>query len=95
MNKIIKKIIEIRNYLIYKRFDFLSKIDKSKLRVNEQADFVVSIASYPKRIHLLPSVFQALNNQTAVPKKWILVATFLNPNSAFKKQSTTICLIKI
>ena len=73
MNKIIKKIIEIRNYLIYKRFDFLSKIDKSKLRVNEQADFVVSIASYPKRIHLLPSVFQALNNQTAVPKKWILV----------------------
>lgn len=70
---IIKKIIILRNYLIYKKFHFFSKINDSKLRTNPEADFVVSIASYPERSHLLPAVFEALNNQTTVPKKWILV----------------------
>ncbi|MEZ7500367.1 glycosyltransferase [Flavobacterium sp. Arc3] len=41
--------------------------------MNPQATFVVSIASYPKRSHLLPAVYEALNKQKTVPKKWILV----------------------
>lgn len=41
--------------------------------VDDNAQFIVSIASYPKRDPLLPAVFQALSRQTVVPRKWILV----------------------
>jgi hypothetical protein len=70
---IITNLVWLRNYLVFKKFDFFSKINQSKFRINSEADFVVSIASYPKRSHLLPAVFEALNKQTVVPKKWILV----------------------
>ena len=73
IKRIIKKIVTLRNFLVYKKFDFLSKIRSSSLRINPDAKFVVSIASYPKRAHLLPAVFEALNQQTELPKKWILV----------------------
>lgn len=74
MLKILKqKLVLIRNYLIYKRLDVLAKINHTKFRTNPAANFVVSIASYPKRSHLLPAVFEALNRQTVVPKKWLLV----------------------
>lgn len=66
-------LVILRNYLIYKKFVVLSKVDQPKLAINPNADFVVSIASYPKRSHLLPAVYQALNDQTKKPKKWILV----------------------
>lgn len=68
-----RNLVTIRNYLVYKLFDFLSKIKLDQFNVNPQADFVVSIASYPERSHILPAVFEALNKQTVVPKKWILV----------------------
>jgi hypothetical protein len=70
---ILTNMVYGRNYFIYKSFEFLSTINSSKFHVNSQADFVVSIASYPKRSHLLPAVFEALSKQTVVPKKWILV----------------------
>lgn len=73
IKKIIKKTVTLRNFFVYKNFAFLSTIRSSSLRVNPMAEFVVSIASYPKRAHLLPAVFEALNQQTVVPKKWILV----------------------
>lgn len=69
----IKKLVTLRNHFVYQKFHFFSKINHSRFRVNPEADFVVSIASYPKRSHLLPSVYEALNRQTTVPKKWILV----------------------
>lgn len=40
---------------------------------DSNADFVVSIASYPKRDHFLPAVFEALTRQIIKPQKWILV----------------------
>lgn len=70
---VIKYIVTLRNYLVFKKFDLLAKINHSQFRIDPQADFVVSIASYPKRSHLLSAVFEALNTQTIVPKKWILV----------------------
>jgi len=73
IKKIITHLVRLRNFLVYKKFDLLSKINTSKFRVNPTVDFVVSIATYPKRSHLLPAVFEALNQQTTVPKKWILV----------------------
>jgi hypothetical protein len=51
----------------------LVKANKTPFRVNPEANFVVTIASYPKRAHLLPAVYEALNNQTTVPQKWLLV----------------------
>jgi hypothetical protein len=72
--KILKqKLVWVRNLLIFKKYDFLAKANKTTFRVNPEADFVVSIACYPKRDPLLPAVYEALNNQTSVPRKWILV----------------------
>jgi len=74
MVKILKqKLVWVRNFLIFKKYDFLSKVNKTTFRVNPEANFVVSIASYPKRDPLLPAVYEALKRQTSLPKKWILV----------------------
>jgi hypothetical protein len=73
INKLKQKIVFLRNFLIYKKWHFLAKRNQTKFRINTEAQFVVSIASYPKRAHLLPAVYEALNQQTVVPKKWILV----------------------
>ncbi|MBX9889406.1 MAG: glycosyltransferase [Flavobacteriaceae bacterium] len=72
-NKLVKALVLLKHQLVYIKWNFLTKINKSKFRTNPSTDFVVSIASYPKRAHLLPAVFEALNTQTVVPKKWILV----------------------
>ena len=73
MNQLIKKLVRLRNFLIYKRWDFISKINQIKLNTDPKANFVVSIATYPKRAHLLPAVLEALNEQTQLPQKWIVV----------------------
>jgi hypothetical protein len=67
------KLVHFRNLLIFKKYDVLAKIRKSPFRINTKANFVVSIASYPKRDPLLPAVFEALKKQTTLPKKWIIV----------------------
>jgi hypothetical protein len=68
-----QRLVRVRNLLIFKKYDFLAKANKMTFRVNPEANFVVSIASYPKRDPLLPAVYEALKRQTSVPKKWILV----------------------
>ena len=73
ISKLIKQLVQLRNSIIYNKWDFLAKFNHSLFRVNSEAQFVVSIASYPKRAHLLPAVFEALNAQTVVPQKLILV----------------------
>lgn len=73
MKNLRKRLVLFRNYLVFKKFDLLAKISKKSMPVDENASFVVSIASYPKRDHLLPAVFEALSGQRALPKKWILV----------------------
>ena len=70
-----KKMVFLRNLFIYKKWDFLAKINQTKLYTDPKADFVVSIATYPKRAHLLPAVLEALNQQTQLPNKWIVVLT--------------------
>ncbi|RAR47240.1 glycosyltransferase [Flavobacterium lacus] len=71
--KLIQQLVALRNLLIYRKWHLLALFYNSKFRTNPKAQFVVSIASYPKRAHLLPAVFEALNTQTEVPQKWILV----------------------
>ncbi|AFU68497.1 glycosyltransferase [Psychroflexus torquis ATCC 700755] len=68
-----QKLVTIRNFLIFKKYDFLAKVNKTPFRVNPEANFVVSIASYPKRDPLLTAVYEALKRQNSLPKKWILV----------------------
>lgn len=70
---IIKKLVPLRNYLIYKKYDVFARLTNKSLPRDPEAKFVVSIASYPKRDPLLPAVFQALSKQTVAPQKWILV----------------------
>jgi hypothetical protein len=73
ITKLKQKLVFLRNRIIYKKWDFSAKWNHSQFRINQEVQFVVSIASYPKRAHLLPAVFEALNAQTVVPQKWILV----------------------
>jgi hypothetical protein len=70
---VIKHLAQLRNVFIYRWYRILSRLSQSNLPVNPLADFVVSIASYPKRDPLVPAVFQALSRQTVLPQKWILV----------------------
>ena len=70
---LVKNIVLARNYLVFKKYDILAKFRKSEFPVDDDNDFVVSIASYPKRDHLLPAVFEALSYQLFKPNKWIIV----------------------
>jgi len=73
MYRIKENISYLRKYFVYGKFKFLSMINSNVFPVDPDADFVVSIASYPKRSHFLPAVFEALCKQTVLPKKWILI----------------------
>lgn len=69
----IKKLFLLRNHFIFFYYDLMSKLSNKQIKVNPSSDFIVSIASYPKRDHLLPAVFHALSMQTCSPKRFILV----------------------
>ena len=74
MNHFIKKkLIQVRNFAVYKKYIVLACFSNKPMPVDLDAQFVVSIASYPKRDPLLPAVFQALSKQTVAPQKWVLV----------------------
>ena len=68
-----KKLVQLRNFLIYKFYDLKAKSSSKPFPLDPEVNFVTSIASYPKRDPLLPAVFQALSKQTVKPKKMILV----------------------
>jgi hypothetical protein len=74
-NKLIAFLVRQRNWIVFRYYDFLAELEKKELPVNQEAKFIASIASYPKRDHFLPAVFQALGKQTYPPKKWVLVLT--------------------
>jgi hypothetical protein len=73
MQSILSLLVTIRNLLAYKWYNFLALLRISNIPVNSVADFVVSIASYPKRDYLLPAVYETLARQIVKPKKFILV----------------------
>jgi hypothetical protein len=73
IKKIKGELVRYRNKSIYSFYALKAKLSSKVLPTHLNANFIVSIASYPKRDPLLPAVFQALSEQTLVPKKWILV----------------------
>lgn len=67
------RLVFFRNQFIYQYYRISALFLNTSLPKDISANFVVSIASYPKRDDLLPAVFQALSRQTVLPNKWILV----------------------
>ena len=73
MKQLIKELVLLRDWCIFRLNSILAIVNWRRLPVDSEMNFIVSIASYPKRDPLLPAVFQALSRQTLVPQKWILV----------------------
>lgn len=97
-----KKIVWLRDYLLYKKYDFKAKFNFLPFEFNPESNFVISIASYPKRAHLLPAVFQSVKEQTVQPNRVFLVLTEEEwPNKKLpkyldklKKEGLTILWVK-
>lgn len=68
-----KKLIETRNYLVCRQHAFWAASAKKPFPLDANANFVVSMASYPARIHLVPAVFESLARQTVHPRRAYLV----------------------
>lgn len=73
MKIIVKVLVILRNYLIYRWFTLLALLRGNILPFNSKAIFVTSIACYPDRIHLLPAVFESIARQTIMPSNVYLV----------------------
>lgn len=68
-----QKAITARNYLIYRQHAFWAATAKKPFPLDANANFVISMASYPARIHLVPAVFESLARQTVAPRRAYLV----------------------
>lgn len=73
INLIKKGAIVLRNYFIYVHYDLLSSLKHGLYPLDSDANFVISIASYPERIHLLPAVFESISRQSKLPRYFFLV----------------------
>jgi len=74
VNKSIRqKAIAARNYLIYRQHAFSAATTKKSFPLDAKANFVISMASYPARIHLVPAVFESLARQIVHPRRAYLV----------------------
>lgn len=67
------KAVTIRNFWVYKKHAYWAATAKNNFPLNPTSDFAVTIASYPKRIHLIPAVFESLARQSILPKYAYLV----------------------
>lgn len=66
-------LVLLRNKAVFIKYHILSKIRTTNFPLDQNANFVISVASYPNRIHLVPAVFEALSFQTVSPKHAYLV----------------------
>ena len=73
MNRVRKYALVARNWAIYRQHDFWAKSAKADLPSDQNSNFIVSIASYPKRIHLIPAVIESIARQRCLPKRLFLV----------------------
>lgn len=63
----------LRNYAVYLQHAFWAASARGRFPLNPTSDFVISVASYPARIHLVPAVFESLARQTVNPRHAYLV----------------------
>lgn len=62
-----------RNWLVYKQHSYWAATTQDNFPLDPNSNFAISIASYPKRLHLIPSVFESLARQTVRPRHAFLV----------------------
>lgn len=70
-----EKLVLIRNYFVCIYYRILAVLRFFPLPMNEKADFVVAMASYPERIHQVPIVIESIARQTIKPRKIYLILT--------------------
>ena len=68
-----RKAVLARNYAVYLQHAFWAANARGRFPLDPSADFVISVASYPARIHLVPAVFESLARQTVKPRHAYLV----------------------
>lgn len=66
-------LVLARNYTIYREHAFRAATRREAFPLSPKSNFVISVASYPKRIHLVPAVFESLARQTLKPRHAYLV----------------------
>src|SRR6056297_9249 len=62
-----------RNQAIFRVYALRAAIARRPFPVDPASGFVVTMASYPGRIHQVPAVFESLARQTVKPKRAYLV----------------------
>jgi len=75
MNKLIKILVSVRNYLIFKKYNLLAQTRTTQFSKDTCKTFAISISSYPARIHLVPAVFESIGRQSTRPLRYFLVLT--------------------
>ena len=68
-----KVAIAARNQAVYRQHSFWARVTRRPFPLDSASDFVVTMASYPGRIHQVPAVFESLARQAVRPKKAYLV----------------------
>ena len=68
-----RNLVVARNYLLYRKYAFWAATARNSIPLDPSANFVFSVASYPRRIHLVPAVFESLARQSANPRHAYLV----------------------
>lgn len=62
-----------REYAVYRQHAYWAATAQDVFPLDPAATFVITVASYPARIHLVPAVFESLARQTIKPRHAYLV----------------------
>ena len=68
-----RNAVILRNYGIFKKYSFLASVAHREIPLDPNSKFVISVASYPGRIHFVPAVFESLAYQSILPKHAYLI----------------------
>jgi hypothetical protein len=68
-----KLAVLARNYAVYKQHAVWAATTKARFPLDPTSNFVITMASYPGRIHLVPAAFESLARQKGTPRSAYLV----------------------
>lgn len=74
INAVRSRAVTVRNLAVCRRHAPLAFARREPFPLDPKSNFVISVASYPKRIRLVPAVFESLARQTVKPRHayWVL-----------------------
>jgi hypothetical protein len=73
VNEAKKLAVLARNYAVYKQHAFWAARATDHFPLDSSSNFVISVASYPKRLHQVPAVFESLARQKVRARRAYLV----------------------